>query len=672
MISVLIAAVVALSACTPAEPMSRLTERVFERAEAQFTALNARLPEDKMPVTFENGEVKDGKLNAWTSGFFPGSLWLVYEYNGEDRFREMAEKQTAKLDGIVSMKTHHDIGFQVNSSFGNGYRLTGRPEYLEVMRAGAEKLCGRFNPVVGCTRSWDHKKQWNYPVIIDNMMNLELLMAVSRLTGDDAPAQVARTHANTTMKNHFRADYSTWHVVAYDEETGAVLSKQTSQGFCDESAWSRGQAWGLYGYTMMYRETGDPAYLAQARAIAGFILPLLPEDGVPEWDFNAPGTAHAMGMDAAGAPKAEVYKWKEGDPVLRDSSAGAIIASALIELSTYGDEGGVYLATAEKILRTLASPEYLAAEGENGGFLIKHGVTNLHGWSGVDIPLTYGDYYFLEALLRWKALGEPRVMARFVPERSDDFVFENDLVCARIYGPALEKKMVTPGIDVWVKLPGRLVANDWYRHLCDLKQKSYYHRDHGGKDCYTVGVSLGGGASAPLVDGRLCFPPTNFRSWEILEETGDRVVFVLHYPEWEAGTVKVALDKKLTVTPGTYFIKCEDRWTFSGAPGGRLNVAAGVFRHPDASAVEEELVLGDRYALWEKATDVHAEPEEGRIGVAVVMPGAEATLISADGAHGLCTKSIASGDTLTYWFGSCWSKAALKTPQDWFAQVRGF
>ena len=403
--SVLLAAILfLLSSCSSPEPMSQLTERVFARAEAQFTALDAALPSNRMPVTFENGEFKDGKLNGWTSGFFPGSLWLVYEYSGDQKFREMAERQTAKLDGIVEMKTHHDIGFQVNSSFGNGYRLTGKPEYLEMMKAAAAKLCTRFNPVVGCTRSWDPGKRWNYPVIIDNMMNLELLMAASRLTGDDSFAQIARTHANTTMKNHFRPDYSTWHVVAYDEETGAVLKKQTSQGFCDDSAWSRGQAWGLYGYTMMFRESGDSTYLAQARNIAAFIIPLLPGDGVPEWDFNAPGTAHPFGMDAKGAPKKDDYKWQEGDPVLRDSSAGAIIASALIELSTYGDPDGLYLKTAEKILRTLASPEYLAEEGENGHFLIKHGVTNLHKWSGVDIPLTYGDYYFLEALLRYKSL----------------------------------------------------------------------------------------------------------------------------------------------------------------------------------------------------------------------------------------------------------------------------
>ncbi|MBR5703961.1 MAG: glycoside hydrolase family 88 protein [Bacteroidales bacterium] len=386
--------------CVSVNPVKQTADRVFEEAVTQFTALDARLSPEQMPITFEDGRAKDGPLNEWTSGFFPGSLWLVYEYTGKPEILEMAKRQTAKLDGIIGMDTHHDIGFQVNSSFGNGYRLTGDPAYLEMMKAGAEKLSTRFSPVVGCTRSWNPGKRWNYPVIIDNMMNLEILTKVSALMGEEKYLDIARTHANTTMKNHFRPDASTWHVVAYDEETGAVEKKQTSQGFSDESTWSRGEAWALYGFTMMYRETKDPAYLEQARKVAEYLIPMLPKDGVPEWDFNAPGTRHAFDMNAVGAPDASVYKWRPGDPVLRDSSAGAIIASALAELASYtsGKESKRYRKTALKIVGTLASPEYLAAPGENGGFLLKHGVTNLHKWSGVDIPLTYADYYFLEAI----------------------------------------------------------------------------------------------------------------------------------------------------------------------------------------------------------------------------------------------------------------------------------
>ena len=407
--SLIIAAILLLiPGCNSGKSIKKTADMVFERAVAQFTALDARLSPEQMPITFDNGQVKDGKLNDWTSGFFPGSLWLVYEYTGNPDILEMAKRQTAKLDGIIEMHTHHDIGFQVNSSFGNGYRLTGNPAYLEMMKAGSEKLAGRFSPVVGCTRSWNPGKRWNFPVIIDNMMNLEILAEVSHLTGEEKYMDIARSHANTTLKNHFRPDASTWHVVAYDEETGAVEKKQTSQGFSDESTWSRGESWALYGFTMMYRETKDPAYLEQARKVAEFIIPMLPKDGVPEWDFNAPGTKHAFDMNAVGAPKASKFKWRPGDPVLRDSSAGAIMASAFVELSTFtpGKDGKRYLKCAERILRTLASPEYLTAEGENGGFLLKHGVTNLHSWSGVDIPLTYADYYFLEALLRYLRVAE--------------------------------------------------------------------------------------------------------------------------------------------------------------------------------------------------------------------------------------------------------------------------
>lgn len=280
---------------------------------------------------------------------------------------------------------------------------------------------------------------------------------------------------------------------------------------------------------------------------------------------------------------------------------------------------------------------------------------------------------FIAALLALAACGTPRearVLARYVPERSDDFVFENELVAGRIYGKALEGNPTSPGIDVWVKMPGKLVANEWYGKVV-AGERGYYHRDHGGKDCYQVGVSLGGGASSPLVGGHLCYPATNYRSYEVLKSTPREAVFVLHYPAWEAEGITISLDKKITVTPGTYFLKCEDTYTFSGAPGDTLLIAAGAFRHPKKNTVEEELTgLPDRYALWEKASDTHAEPEEGRIGIAVVMPGADRTCISDKGTHGLCVKKIRSGEKLTYWFGSCWSKGDIQTPDAWFRLVR--
>lgn len=263
---------------------------------------------------------------------------------------------------------------------------------------------------------------------------------------------------------------------------------------------------------------------------------------------------------------------------------------------------------------------------------------------------------------------QPKVMARAVPERSDDFIFENELICARIYGKAMEKKSITPGVDIWVKLPGKLVADEWYVRL--KEEKGYYHRDHGGKDCYKVGVSLGGGASAPWVNGKLRYPATNYRDSEILESTPDKVVFVLRYPEWDCDSIKVSLEKKITVTSGTYFCKCEDRYVFSGCD--TLTVAAGISRHQKQQTVEEERMGDGFYAIWEQASDQHAEPEDGRIGVAVVMPDAEKVFVTKRGNHGLCTKKLLPGETLTYWFGSCWGKGDIQTPEAWFEMVCNF
>ena len=279
-------------------------------------------------------------------------------------------------------------------------------------------------------------------------------------------------------------------------------------------------------------------------------------------------------------------------------------------------------------------------------------------------------YILLLALAALCACGrepEKKVMARFVPERSDDFVFENNLIAGRFYGQALEGNPTSPGIDIWVKLPGKLVADEWYKGYA-TQSDEYYHHDHGGKDCYKVAVSLGGGASAPLVQGELRYPATNFRSWDIVEETPDKVVFTLHYPEWEAVEgVQVALDKTVTVVPDTYFCDVEDRYTFSGRDS--LMIAAGINVHAALNTVERQLVLPHGVAIWEHASDQTYEPEDGMLGVGVVMPEADFTFITADGTHLIAAKRIVSGEPVRYRFGSCWSKGDIKSAQDWFDTV---
>ena len=389
--------VLAVSCCRT-ESMEELTGRVFDRAAEQYALLDANLdaarPAEGVTVcpryAGQDGQLVTSNIWWWCSGFYPGALWLVYEYTGDDHFREMAVRRTEVLDSLRFRTNDHDVGFQLNCSYGNGLRLTDNDAYKDVLCDGAHSLATRFNPAVGCVRSWDpapdHIAAWKFPVIIDNMMNLELLLKASELCGDASLREVAESHAMTTMKNHYRPDGSSFHLVDYNPETGEVLVQQTVQGFADWSAWSRGQAWGLYGFTMMYQYTGEQKYLDHAVKIADYLIPRLPEDGVPYWDYDS----DLVPDD------------------LRDASAGAIMASALVQLSTYvaEDKSEEYLSVAERIIRTLASDEYLAAPGEECGFLLKHCVGNKPGGVEVDVPLTYADYYFLEALLRYKALSE--------------------------------------------------------------------------------------------------------------------------------------------------------------------------------------------------------------------------------------------------------------------------
>lgn len=352
-------------------------------AGAQYRHLLAELAgASGYPRTWHRGKLTLVRAADWTSGFFPGSLWLLAQLTGEAQWREPARAFTAGIEGMKANRRTHDVGFMLHCSFGQGYRMTGNPHYREVLLAGAESLITRFNPVVGCIKSWDTRAEWPYPVIIDNMMNLELLLWAARESGNAVYHEIAVRHADTTLRNHFRPDGSSYHVVDYDPATGAVRKKQTHQGAADESAWSRGQAWALYGYTFMFRETRIPAYLAQAEKVAQFIVhhPRLPEDKVPYWDFDAPRSPRPP----------------------RDASAAAIISSALLELSSF-PECQARTALREFALaqlRSLASPDYLSLPGENGGFLLKHSTGCFPRGTEIDVPLNYADYYLLEALSR--------------------------------------------------------------------------------------------------------------------------------------------------------------------------------------------------------------------------------------------------------------------------------
>lgn len=383
--SLLLAFVFSLPFARAAEkPLPALVDEQFAFAARQYAGLIDRMAAegpDRQPRSFLNGKFQTTNLEGWTSGFFPGSLWLIYDHTKDGGIKAAAEKFTARQEPIKNFTKHHDVGFMLFGSYGQGQRIEPRAAYRDVLIQGARSLATRYTPTTGVIRSWD-SPPWKFPVIIDNMMNLDLLWYAADEAKDESLRAIALSHANKTLANHFRPDGSSYHLLDYDPATGAVIKRQTVQGFADESAWARGQAWALYGFTTMFRLAKDPAYLAQACKIADFIAahPNLPADGIPYWDFNAPRIPDA----------------------LRDVAAGAITCSALFELATLtdGERAARYRALAERQLRTLCTAAFRAGEGENGHFLLMHGVGHLPAKSEVDVPLVYADYYFLEALGR--------------------------------------------------------------------------------------------------------------------------------------------------------------------------------------------------------------------------------------------------------------------------------
>lgn len=357
----------------------------YKKAAAQYKLMATKLQADQFPKTYfaATDKFETSGSGWWCSGFYPGTLLYLYQQSKDPALLNEANRMMQVLAKEQYNTTTHDLGFMMYCSFGTALTVAPKAEYKQILVNSAKSLATRFDPKIGCIKSWDSKKS-DYLVIIDNMMNLELLFWATKVTGDASYYNIAVTHANTTMKNHFRPNYSSYHVVNYNPETGEVQQRKTAQGFADSSAWARGQAWGLYGYTVMYRATKDKKYLAQANHIAQYILnnPNLPADKIPYWDYDAPGKPTA----------------------LRDASAAAVMASAFLELCRYtdGKSRALYFHTAETIIRNLSGPKYFATAGTNGGFVLEHSVGSLPAKSEVDVPLTYADYYFIEALNRYK------------------------------------------------------------------------------------------------------------------------------------------------------------------------------------------------------------------------------------------------------------------------------
>jgi hypothetical protein len=382
-----------LSECAQPQWISHAFEVIEHQAEAQLPEVKSQ---GLTPRSIDKG-LRPSR--DWTSGFYPGILWYLYEYTGDKQWQKAAAEVTALLEKEQYSTQDHDIGFRIYCSYGNGYLLSGKDEYKTAIINAARSLSMRYNEKTRCLMSWNpnEKRDWKFPVIIDNMMNLELLFEATRLSGEESFTQVAINHAVTTMKFQYRNDYSCPHVVDFDPETGSFRRMDYNNGFCDPktAAWSRGQSWGLYGFTLMYRETKDKQYLAFAESIADFLInhPNLPEDGIPYWDYHAPKI-----------------------PTMRDASAGAIMASALLELSTFSVQGERYFEKAELILKSLASAPYLAEKGTNGNFVIQKATGNYLNGSEVNGPLIYADYYFTEALLRYLKITNSKSIYNYALE----------------------------------------------------------------------------------------------------------------------------------------------------------------------------------------------------------------------------------------------------------------
>ena len=365
-----------------------LSENV-EYAAAQYDLLIEKLEKNGKPWAPRTVDTKGNIVYArnvwdWTSGFFAGSLWYLYNLTGDEKWKTLAKKYTEALKQQQYITSHHDIGFIIGCSYLNGMRM-GQEAYDTIIVQAAKSLSTRFRSGAGVIQSWNTRtgwqaqRGWECPVIIDNMMNLEILFEATSLSGDSTFYNMAVSHADMTLKNHFRMDGSSYHVVDYDRRTGKVRSRCTAQGYSDESAWARGQAWGIYGYTMCYRYTRQLKYLEQAEAAYEFVCthPNLPEDLIPYWDFDAVNIPHE----------------------LRDASAAAIMAAALYELSMYSNKAK-YKETADKVMHSLSSSDYRSKIGENHNFLLMHSVGSYPHGNEIDVPLIYADYYFLEALKR--------------------------------------------------------------------------------------------------------------------------------------------------------------------------------------------------------------------------------------------------------------------------------
>lgn len=388
-----------LAACAPskgefdAENALKYCDRQVHRTLSELRTAEGELDYTLMPRNIMDSldvwHCRKVDKTEWCGGFWPGILWYDYEFTGDAKLKEEAEKYTESLEFLSRIPAYdHDLGFLVFCSYGNAYRLTHEEKYKQVILDTADSLATLFNPRVGTILSWPREVPTfgGHNTIMDNLINLEMLFWAAKNGNKPYLKEIAVSHADKTMANQFRPDYTSYHVAVYDTLTGDFVRGCTHQGYADESMWARGQAWGIYGYTVAYRETGAHHYLDFVQQVADAFLKDLPEDGVPYWDYNDPRIPNAP----------------------RDASAAAVVASALLELSTYlpGEKGDGYRKEAVRMLASLSSDAY--ACGDRKPAFLMHSTGHHPAGSEIDASIIYADYYYIEALLRLKRLNEGR------------------------------------------------------------------------------------------------------------------------------------------------------------------------------------------------------------------------------------------------------------------------
>ena len=631
---------------------ARIPEVVSASAAHYRALLKAMEPEgpDKFPKRFQNGKLVTIRPKDWCSGFFPGSLWYLHELTGEAFWREQAAAYTERLiEPLRHDANNHDVGFRTYCSAGNALRITGDRRYAEFLHDTAAALRTRYDPKLGLIRSWNSKggRRYdpNYMVIVDNMMNLELLEWDAKNGGSPESDVISRSQADITDRHHFRPDGSAYHVISYDDTNGKIQSIYAGQGACVEGTWSRGQSWAIYGYTVMYRETKDPRYLARAIRCSNYWLdePNLPADGIPYWDFKA-----------SNIPNEE-----------RDVSAGCVAASAFLELSGYapGDVGARYRAAAVKMLTALVSGGYYARPGENGDFLLMHSVGSKPSGGEVDVPLNYADYYFLEALLRFKALSAKTdvakvgVDARHVPERMDDFFFENGFAAFRVYGPKLARPkpegqgFSSNGIDVFNKGVADVCGVETV--LDGMKNRKSYHADNGRCfDPYTVGPGCGcGGIRRRSASGEW-MADGNWKSQRVIEKTATRAVFELEYATYTL---------RGTVTADSPFVR------FDVTPKS----ATGALWGPGIDVAPSRKHMGAQFMDLDRGVLANAETDSGTMTAVVVDPSAGPVQIASDPSG--CVYLLVAEKPFTCYIAAAWrGMGVFPSAESWFARVRTF